>query len=169
MSTARTSRRSAAKAPASLVSFLERSFADQSAHTPFLEFSAGDIGVLANCKSLSVFDVRWCPGITGKVLGTFFREPSAYLLFCDFSSGDIKVLEHCPNIKDFRGGLTSITGECSRILLSRTSPLTLRSANVLQVISRFLSTARTSRRSGAAKPASLVSFLEFSFANQPVR
>ena len=39
---------------------------DQSVDTIFREMSSGDIGVLANCKSLSVFSFSCCHGITGK-------------------------------------------------------------------------------------------------------
>jgi hypothetical protein len=38
--------------------------------------SSGDIGVLANCKSLSVFDAQFCSGITGKFPAHFLKgEP----------------------------------------------------------------------------------------------
>jgi hypothetical protein len=41
----------------------------------FRERSSGDIGVLANCKALSVFHVEHCRGITGKFPGLFFCGP----------------------------------------------------------------------------------------------
>ena len=48
--------------------------------SPLTRFSwnihSGDIGVLANCKSLSVFDTFKCRGITGKFPAHFLKgEP----------------------------------------------------------------------------------------------
>jgi len=46
-------------------------FRGQSTHTSFRENSSGDIAVLANCKSLSVFVTEKCSGITGTFPGSF--------------------------------------------------------------------------------------------------
>ena len=54
----------------------DRSFADLSAHKSFRENYSGNIAVLANCKSLSVFNANRCRGITGKFLGSFFSRAS---------------------------------------------------------------------------------------------
>ena len=60
----------------------DRSFADQFAHESFRENSSGDIAVLANCKSLSVFGALGCTGITGKFLSDrSFADQSAYKSF----------------------------------------------------------------------------------------
>jgi len=77
-------------AGASLVSFYRIVlFADQSAHESLRENSSGDIVVLANCKSLSVFNAQLLPGITGKFLSDrSFRGPvfSRIVLFADQSA-----------------------------------------------------------------------------------
>ena len=60
----------------------DRSFADQSAHESFRENSSGDIAVLANCESLSVFNAIRCQGITGKLLSDrSFADQSAHESF----------------------------------------------------------------------------------------
>jgi len=59
-------------------SFPHLYFADQSANDASPNVpndSQGDIGVLANCKALSVYKVSRCQGITGKFLARFFRGP----------------------------------------------------------------------------------------------
>ena len=106
-------RLSTSATPTSLVSFSRIVlFADQSAHESFRENSSGDIAVLANCKSLSVFDADWCRGITGKFLSDrSFRGPVRSQIVPRKIPGDIVVLQHCPNIKECRGSNTGITGK----------------------------------------------------------
>ena len=90
----------------------DRSFADQSAHESFRENSSGDIAVLANCKSLSVFNAIGCQGITGKFLSDHsFRGPVRSRIVPRKILGDIVVLQHCPNIKEFWCRDTGITGK----------------------------------------------------------
>jgi len=66
-------------AGASLVNFSDRSFRGPVRlvrYESFRENASGDIAVLANCKSLSVFNAYWCRGITGKFLSDrSFRGP----------------------------------------------------------------------------------------------
>ena len=159
-STARTSRSSTVTTPASLVSFSRIVlFADQSAHESFRENSSGDIAVLANCKSLSVFYANRCEGITGKFLSDrSFRGPVRSQIVPRKILGDIVVLQHCPNIKEFVGSGTRITGKflSDRSFRGPSAHESFREKS--QVTLWYFSTARTSRCSTLPTPALLVSF-----------
>ena len=96
----------------------DRSFrgADQSAYNSFRENSSGDIAVLANCKSLSVFNAYQCPGITGKfsrIVLSRTSPQSAHKSFRENSSGDIAVLANCKSLSVFNAEwCRGMTGKC---------------------------------------------------------
>ena len=85
----------------------------------FCERSSGDIGVLANCKDLSVFSAYGCSNITGKfsrdfparVTSTPLDDVSANLPRGCCVPGDIAVFEHTPNATTIDVSYTKCSGE----------------------------------------------------------
>jgi len=85
---------------------LHPSYADHSADESF----AGDVSVLANCKSLSVFNASGTK-ISGKKFPALFF---CWLCFRECSEcvvGDIGVLANCKSLSVFGASDTGITGK----------------------------------------------------------
>jgi len=77
------------------------------------ECSTGDISVLAHCKSLFLFSVFDCNGVTGKhIPPCFFLEPfCADDVCCRCFAGDIQVFENTPEMTSIDLSDTKCTGK----------------------------------------------------------